>query len=91
MSHEVQALAEALSQATCVLANDPSRGGAVVEQIPYVPSEDVIDFPKIVLGSAACVIAYAWAAFEFGKVSGDGCVSYANRFGRQILRIIQMS
>lgn len=62
-------MTEAVSHATYVLAAaaDASRGGAVVEQIPYVPGE-VVDFDKIVLGSAACLGAYAWAAYEFGKV-----------------------
>lgn len=66
------ALADALAQATQILvdATDESRGGAVVEQIPYVPgvTSDIPDFPKIVLGSAACLAAYAWAAYEFGQV-----------------------
>lgn len=65
-------LGEAVNHATYVLAaaaTDASRGGAVVEQIPYVPAEDVADFDKILLGSAACVGAYAWAAYEFGSVS----------------------
>lgn len=67
------ALADVLSQATQVLtdATDAARGGAVVEQIPYVAGDPstIPDFSKIVLGSAACVIAYAWAAYEFGSVS----------------------
>lgn len=68
MSFEgTEALAEAVSQAAFTLA-DASRGGAVVEQIPYVPAAEVMDFDKILLGSAACVLAYAWAAYEFGKV-----------------------
>lgn len=61
------ALAEAVSHAAYILA-DASRGGAVVEQIPYVPAAEVMDFDKILLGSAACVLAYTWAAYEFGKV-----------------------
>lgn len=70
--HDPVALADALGQATQILvdATDASRGGAVVEQIPYVPSDTsgIPDFPKIVLGSAACLAAYAWAAYEFGQV-----------------------
>lgn len=65
-------LGEAVNHATYILAaaaTDVSRGGAVVEQIPYVPADDVADFDKILLGSAACVGAYAWAAYEFGSVS----------------------
>ena len=62
------ALTEAVSRAAYIIA-DASRGGAVVEQIPYVPAAEVMDFDKILLGSAACVLAYAWAAYEFGKVS----------------------
>lgn len=66
---DVPSLSEAVNHATVILAAaaDASRGGAVVEQIPYVPGE-VVDFDKIVLGSAACLAAYAWAAYEFGKV-----------------------
>lgn len=71
----VDGIAEVVSQATYILADDASRGGAVVEQIPYVPGEAVMNFPKIVLGSAACVLAYAWAAFEFGSVSTTAAVS----------------
>lgn len=62
---------EAVNHATNILATvaiDSSRGGAAFEQIPYVPG-DVADFDKILLGSAACVGAYAWAAYEFGSVS----------------------
>lgn len=70
----VDGIVEVVGQATYILADDASRGGAVVEQIPYVPSEVVMDFPKIVLGSAACVLAYAWAAFEFGSVSMEQSV-----------------
>lgn len=64
-------LVEAVNHAAYVLAaaaDDASRGGAAVEQIPYVPG-DVADFDKILLGSAACVGAYAWGAYEFGSVS----------------------
>lgn len=69
MSFHVDAsVVEALSQATYILVADSSRGGAVVDQIPYVPAETVVDFDKIVAGSTACVLAYAWAAYEFGKV-----------------------
>lgn len=77
MSFEgTSALAEAVSQAAYILA-DASRGGAVVEQIPYVPAAEVMDFDKILLGSAACVLAYAWAAYEFGKViSTDSTSKY---------------
>ncbi|CAM9251611.1 unnamed protein product, partial [Hapterophycus canaliculatus] len=65
---DVPSISEAVNHATFILAGagDASRGGAVVEQIPYVPGE-VPDFDKIVLGSAACLGAYAWAAYEFGK------------------------
>lgn len=61
---------EAMNHATYVLAvaADASRGGPVVDQIEYVPG-DVAGFDKILLGSAACVGAYAWAAYEFGSVS----------------------
>lgn len=68
------ALAEAVSQAAYILADGASRGGAVVEQIPYVPAAEVMDFDKILLGSAACVAAYAWAAYEFGKVTAINVV-----------------
>lgn len=63
-------VAEAMDHATYVLAlaADVSRGGPVVDQIEYVPG-DVANFDKILLGSAACVGAYAWAAYEFGSVS----------------------
>lgn len=67
MALQVDGIAEAVRQAAYTLA-DASRGGAVVEQIPYVPGEVVVDFDKIFIGSAACVLAYAWAAYEFGKV-----------------------
>lgn len=61
---------EAMDQANYLLAvaADATRGGPVVDQIEYVPG-DVADFDKILLGSAACVGAYAWAAYEFGSVS----------------------
>lgn len=61
---------EAMNHANYILAvaADATRGGPVVDQIEYVPG-DVADFDKIVLGSAACVGAYAWAAYEFGSVS----------------------
>lgn len=67
MHLQADAVAEAMSQSIYILA-DASRGGAVVDQIPYVPGESVVDFDKIVIGSAACLGAYAWAAYEFGKV-----------------------
>ncbi|CAN0125719.1 unnamed protein product, partial [Ectocarpus sp. 12 AP-2014] len=85
---------EAMDHATWILAvaADSSRGGAVVEQIPYVPG-DVADFDKIVIGSAACLAAYAWAAYEFGKrivtqracevCKGSGLVS-TSRSGKQL-------
>eukprot|EP00903_Cladosiphon_okamuranus_P005736 g5692.t1 len=59
---------EAINYANFLLAvaADATRGGPVVDQIEYVPG-DVADFDKIVLGSAACVGAYAWAAYEFGS------------------------
>lgn len=61
---------EAMNHASYVLTvvADATRGGPVVDQIEYVPG-DVADFDKILLGSAACVGAYAWAAYEFGSVS----------------------
>lgn len=60
------AISGALTQASYILS-DGSREVAAVDQLPYVPGE-VADFDKIVVGSAACVLAYAWAAYEFGKV-----------------------
>lgn len=62
----VDAISGALIQASYILS-DGSREVAAVDQLPYVPGE-VADFDKIVVGSAACVLAYAWAAYEFGKV-----------------------
>ena len=66
MHLQADTIAGAVSQMAYVIA-DGSREVAAVEQIPYVPGE-VIGFDKIVIGSAACVLAYAWAAYEFGKV-----------------------
>lgn len=67
ISVDTQQLSEALSQATSIIS-DSSLGVPAVEQVPYVPG-DIPEFPKIVAGSAACILAYAWAAYEFGKVS----------------------
>lgn len=64
---ETQAFSEGLRHATTILA-DVSASIPAVEQIPYEPGE-ISNFPQIVAGSAACVLAYAWAAYEFGKVS----------------------
>lgn len=81
--HDAAALTDALNQATQVLlaATDASRGGAVVEQIPYIPTNpsEIPDFSKIVLGSAACLAAYLWAAYEFGKVIVSACIMRESR------------
>ncbi|CAM9397177.1 unnamed protein product [Discosporangium mesarthrocarpum] len=57
----------ALLQATHVLAEAMGRGVSATDQIPYVPSDEVDNFSQIAAGSAACVLAYLWAAYEFGK------------------------
>lgn len=86
MSLDAESVTEAIRQATHVLA-DSSRGGAVVDQIPYVPAESVDNFDKIVIGSAACVLAYAWAAYEFGKVNIAWCLT--SSFRRNLKRVYE--
>ncbi|CAM9266377.1 unnamed protein product [Choristocarpus tenellus] len=82
---------DSLSFATHMLADAVGRGGtAVADQVSYVPRETIENFPQIVVGSGACVLAYAWAAYEFGKrivtqrrcavCNGSGLVS-SNRDG----------
>ncbi|CAM9992530.1 unnamed protein product [Ascophyllum nodosum] len=96
MHLQADTIAGAVSQMAYVIA-DGSREVAAVEQIPYVPGE-VIGFDKIVIGSAACVLAYAWAAYEFGKrivtqracqvCEGSGLVT-TSRKGKKLRRPIK--
>lgn len=72
-THMQTELGDALSTAVTLIADSlrevPGLGIPAQPQNAYVPPDQIDNFPQIVAGSAAGVLVYLWALYEFGSVS----------------------
>ncbi|KAG5187738.1 hypothetical protein JKP88DRAFT_287913 [Tribonema minus] len=91
-------LGDALSAVTLLaesLKEVPGLGIPAQPQNVYVPPDQVDNFPQIVAGSAAGVLVYLWALYEFGSrivtqracavCNGSGLVT-VSRTGRKLMQ-----